>query len=135
MKKIIVSGLVAGFVLVFLLVVGLYVTIWFFPGIAMQYFDPAFDSEAGRMRFYYLHPFVLSLALSWFWARFKSALGGSFLTRAIEFALIYLMVAIFPMMWLIYSAMNVPFLLVAMWFIFAFVQALIAALVFEKMNP
>ncbi len=135
MKKVIVSGLVAGFILIFLLVAGLYVTIWFFPGVAMQYFDPAFDTEPGRMRFYYLHPFVLSLALSWFWARFKGVLSGSFLTRGIEFALIYVMVAIFPMMWLLYSAMNVSFILVSMWFVFALVQALIAGLVFEKMNP
>ena len=135
MKKIIISGLVAGFILILLLVVGLFVANWFSPGVAMQYFDPVTDTEPGRMRFYYLHPFVLSLALSWFWTRFKGVLSGSFLTRGIEFALIYVMVAIFPMMWLIYSAMNISFFLVSIWFGVALVQALIVGLVCEKMNP
>ena len=135
MKKIIIPGLVAGCVLMLLLVAGLYIIIWLFPGIALQYFDPAFDSEPGRNRLYYLHPFVLSLTLSWFWSRFKGVLTGSFLTRGIEFGLIYLVIAVFPMMWLIYSAMHVSLIMVATWFVFAMVQAVISGLVFEKMNP
>ena len=100
-----------------------------------MYFDPAFDSEPGRNRLYYLHPFVLSLTLSWFWSRFKGVLTGSFLTRGIEFGLIDLVIAVFPMMWLRYSAMHVSLIMVATWFVFAMVQAVISGLVFEKMNP
>ena|SRR5580698_3605811 len=135
MKKIIVAGLVAGVVLLVLSVLGLYITIWLFPNLATQYFDPAFNSDSSKFMFYYLHPFVISMALSWFWSRFKSGLTGSFLTRGIEFGLIYVMVATFPMMWLIYSAMDVSLAIVATWFILALLQGIMAGLVFEKMNP
>jgi len=135
MRKIIIAGLAAGFVLLILSVLGLYTTIWLFPGIAVQYFDPAFDSESGKVMLYYLHPFVISLALSWFWSRFKGVLAGSFITRGIEFGLIYTLIAALPMMLLIYSAMNVSLTIVSTWFVLALVQGVVAGLVFEKLNP
>jgi len=135
MKKIIIAGLVAGVVLLILSALGLYITIWLFPKIASQYFDPAFDVQSSRVMIYYLHPFVIALALSWFWSRFKGVLKGSFLTRGIEFGLIYMMVAIFPMMWLIYSAMSISLEMVATWFVLGLLQGVIAGLIFEKMNP
>ena len=135
MKKIIVPGIVAGFVLLILSVAGLYATIWLFPGLAMQYFDPAFDMQSSRVMIYYLHPFVIAMALSFFWGRFKTVLTGSFLTRGIEFGIIYSLVAVFPMMWLIYGAMSVSIEMLATWFILAVLQGVIAGLVFEKLNP
>ncbi len=135
MKKVIIAGLVAGALLLLLSVLGLYATIWFFPGLAMQYFDPAFNTDAGRIMLYYVHPFVISLALSWFWSRFKGMLTGSFITRGIEFGLIYTLIATLPVMLLIYSAMSVSFAIVATWFVFALVQGTIAGFVFEKVNP
>jgi hypothetical protein len=135
MKKIIIPGIIAGFVLLILSVAGLYATVWLFPGIAAQYFDPAFDMQSSRVMIYYLHPFVIAMALSFFWSRFKSVLTGSFLTRGIEFGLIYAMVAVFPMMWLIYGAMSVSIEMLATWFLLAVLQGLIAGLIFEKLNP
>ena len=135
MKKVIIAGLVAGIILLILSVLGLYTTIWFFPGLATQYFDPAFNSGDGRITLYYIHPFIISLALSWFWNRFKDVLTGSFISRGIEFGVIYTLIATMPMMVLIYSAMNVSLSIVATWFVLALVQGTIAGLVFEKMNP
>src|SRR6185312_14509066 len=135
MKKVIVSGLVAGALLLLFSVLGLYATIWFLPGVATQYFDPAFSSEPGRVMFYYIHPFIISIALSWFWNRFKGSLTGSFLTRGIEFGVMYTLIATLPMMVLIYSAMNVSLAIVATWFLLALIQGTTAGLVFEKMNP
>jgi hypothetical protein len=135
MKKIVISGLVAGVVLLIFSVLGLYVTIWLFPSIAVQYFDPAFNTQSSRIMLYYIHPFVISMALSWFWSRFKGILTGSFLTRGIEFGFIYLIIAIVPMMWLIYSSMKVSIEMVATWFVFGLLQGVIAGLIFEKTNP
>lgn len=135
MKKIILPGLVSGIVLLILSVLGLYVTVWFLPNLAEQYFDPAFDKQSSRYLIFFIHPFIISLALSWFWERFKGVLKGSFITKGIEFGLIYMVVAIFPMMWMIYSAMNVTIELVATWMLFGLLQGVIAGLVFEKMNP
>lgn len=125
----------AGAVLLILSILGLSITIWLFPGIAIEYFDPAFNSQSGRFMFYYLHPFIIALALSWFWNRFKGILTGSFISRGIEFGLIYVLIATFPMMWQIYSALSVSLGMIASWFVLALAQGITAGLVFEKMNP
>ncbi len=114
---------------------GLYITVWLFPGIAAQYFDPAFDMQSSRVMIYYLHPFIIAMALSFFWGRFKVALSGSFVTRGIEFGLIYALIAVFPMMWMIYGAMSVSIEILATWFILAILQGLTAGLIYEKLNP
>ena len=134
MKKIILSGLLAGVVLLVLSVLGLYATIWLFPGVAAQYYDPAFDAQAGRYMIYYAHPFVVALALSWFWDRFKGVLTGGFLTKGIAFGLAYALIAIFPVMWLIYSAIDVSLLLVGSWLLFGLLQGIVAGLVCQKIN-
>ena len=135
MKKIITSGLIAGVVLLVLSILGLYATIWFFPTLAAQYYDPAFDSQSGKYMIYYSHPFVIGLALAWFWDRFKVVLKGSFLMRGIEFGVAYALVAIFPVMWLTYSALSVSLAMVGSWLTFGLLQGIIAGLVFEKTNP
>ena len=135
MKKIFIAALAAGVALLILSVLGIYCTIYLFPGIATQYFDPAYDTQSSRILVYYLHPFVISLALSLFWQRFKTVLSGSFLTRGTEFGLIYVGIATVPMLWLIYSAMSVSLAVVTTWFILALLQGLIAGLIFEKINP
>lgn len=135
MKKIIVPGLTAGVILFLLSIFGLYATIWFFPGIAVQYFDPAFNDQGNRYLLYYVHPFIIALALSWFWSRFKSVLTGSFIARGIEFGLIYVVMATLPAIWMIYSAVSVSLAMAATWFVFGLLQGVIAGLVFEKMNP
>jgi hypothetical protein len=135
MKKIILSGLLAGVVLLILSILALYLTIWLFPGLASQYYDPAFDTGADKYLLYYVHPFVIGLALSWFWDRFKTLVKGSFLTRGIEFGVIYALIAILPALWLTYSAMSVSLAIVSTWLLFGLFQGLIAGLVFEKLNP
>jgi hypothetical protein len=135
MKRIFLPGMVSGVVLLVLSILGLYATIWFMPKLALQYYDPTFDTQSARYMLYFAHPFIISLALSWFWDRFKTVLTGSFFTRGVEFGLLYVGIAIFPLMWLIYSAINVSILMVGTWFVFGLLQGVIAGLVFEKMNP
>lgn len=135
MKKIIISGLVTGVILCVFSVLSLYLTIWFFPKLALQYFDPTFNEQASRIMIYFLHPFVISICLAWFWNRFKGILTGSFLTRGVEFGLVYVIIATLPSMWLIYSAISVSLTMVTTWFLFGLFQGVIAGLIFEKMNP
>ena len=135
MKRIISSGLIAGVVLLILSVLALYATIWFFPTLASQYYDPAFDNQSGRYLIYYAHPFVIALALAWFWDRFKGTLKGSYLGKGIEFGLIYALIAIFPVLWLTYSALAVSLAMVGTWLVFGLLQGVIAGLLFEKFNP
>lgn len=135
MKKILISGLVAGIVLLIFSVAALYLTILLFPAMALQYYNPAFQSGNSRDILYYIHPFVLSLMLAWFWERFKGVLTGGFTMRGIEFGLIYSLVATLPAMWIIFSAMSVTFAMVLMWFVYGLLQSIIAGLICEKINP
>jgi hypothetical protein len=135
MKHILTSGLIAGVALLILSVLGLYATIWFFPTLAAQYYDPAFDSQSGRYMIYFAHPFVIALALAWFWDRFKGVLKGSYLTKGIEFGVVYALIAIFPVLWLTYSALNVSLPMVGTWLVFGLLQGVVAGLLFEKLNP
>ncbi len=135
MKKIIISGIIAGVVLLVFSVVGLYLTIFLFPDLALQYYNPAFNEGSGRYLLYFIHPFIISMALAWFWERFKGVLSGSFITRGIEFGVIYALIAIFPMLWLVFSAMSVSMAIVASWLVFGLLQGVIAGLICEKVNP
>ena len=135
MKKVVISGSIAGLVLVALSFVALYATILLLPGVALEYYDAAFRTNGTGTILYYLHPFILSLALAWFWERFKGVFTGSFMMRGIEFGLVYLLVATLPAMWIIYSAMSVTLIIVLTWFVYGFIQAVIAGLIFERLNP
>lgn len=135
MKKVIFPGLVAGVVLLILSILGLYLNIWIFPDLAMQYFQPAFNEQSSRIMLYFIHPFIIAMALSWFWSKIKGILKGSFLTRGIEFGIIYALVATFPAMWLVFSSITVSLQMVATWFVLGLIQAIIAGLVCEMMNP
>jgi hypothetical protein len=135
MKKIILSGFIAGIALLLLSILGLYLTIWLFPGIAMQYFHPAYDTQSERLVLYYLSPFLISFVMSWFWQRFKTLLTDSFLTRGIELGLIYVLIAPLPMIWLTFSSMHVSLEMAASWLVLSLIQGIAAGLIFEKINP
>lgn len=135
MKKIIFPGIIAGVVLLILSILGLYVNIWFFPDLAMQYFQPTFNEQSSRIMLYFIYPFIIAMALSWFWNRTKSKLTGSFITRGIEFGIIYALIATLPSMWLVFSSITVSLMMVFTWFVFGLIQAIIVGLICEKMNP
>lgn len=135
MKKIFISGSITGVVLVIFSLIALYVTIWLLPNVALEYYDTAFRTNGYGTILYYLHPFILSLALAWFWERFKGVFRGNFMMRGIEFGLVYFVVATLPFMWITYSAMSITFVVVLTWCAYGFLQALIAGLMFERLNP
>ena len=71
MKKIIIKGLVAGAILLLFSYLALHLVVRFLPDVAEQYYNPMFDMEGNKTYLYFLHPFILSFALAWFWSRFK----------------------------------------------------------------
>ena len=72
MQKFFIKGFVAGAILLVLSYAALWVLVNFFPDMAEQYYNPIFDMEGDKTYLYFLHPFILSFALAWFWRRFKS---------------------------------------------------------------
>ncbi|MGZ5304694.1 MAG: hypothetical protein ACXWDO_11315, partial [Bacteroidia bacterium] len=73
----------------------------FFPELFIDYNNPLFNSDGSRDILFYLHAFIISLALAWFWDRFKGLFHGPFFLRGLEFGLVYSIVALLPVMWII----------------------------------
>jgi len=135
MKKILVSGLIAGCMLFVLSYGGLFLAVRFFPALFIEYNNPLFNSDGNRDSLFYLHAFIFSFALAWFWDRFKSMFRGGFLLRGLEFGLVYAIVALLPVMWISFSALDVTFVMVLSWLAYGFIQASIAGIVLAKLNP
>src|ERR1700733_13149268 len=107
MKKILISGLIAGIILFVLSYGGLYLAVRFFPSLFVEYNSPLFNSDGSRDVLFYMHPFIISFALSWFWDRFKTLFKGVFILRGLEFGLVYSMIALLPVMWISFSALDI----------------------------
>ena len=134
MKKILFSGFIAGAILFVLSYGGLFLAVKFFPALFVEYNNPLFNSDGSRDILFYLHAFIISFALAWFWDRFKGLFHGSFLIRGFEFGFVYAMVAMLPVMTITFSALDITFVMVMSWFLYGFLQAIVAGLVFAKIN-
>ena len=135
MKKVVVTGLIAGLILFILSYGGLFLAIRFFPSLFIEYNNPLFNSNGSRDVHFYMHAFIISLALSWFWDRFKALFKGPFLLRGVEFGLVYSVVALLPVMWISFSSLDITLTMVASWFVYGLLQAIVAGVVFAKLNP
>lgn len=135
MKKLVLS-IVVSTVLLFLLSFGvLYLSLHFFPRISSEYLSPVFRS-AGRIDWmYFVHPLVLSIALKWFWERYKGIFNGNIFVKALEVALVYGVVALIPVLWITFSAIDVSLTMVLTWLLYGFIQSFAAGIVFAKLNP
>jgi hypothetical protein len=135
MKKVVLSVIISGFVLLLLSAVMFYVSAYFFPSVTQEYLSNVFRTSGKTDWLYYVHPFVLSIALKWFWERYKGIFKGSFIIRALEVALVYGIVAMVPVLWLTFSAIDVSLQMAFTWLVYGLIQAFAAGIVFAKLNP
>lgn len=135
MKKVLLSGLIAGILLFIISYGGLFLSIKWFPEFFVDYNNPLFNSDGNRDVLFYLHAFVVSFALAWFWERFKGLFKGNFILRGLEFGLVYAIIALLPVIWITFSSLDITIIMVASWFFYGLFQSLIAGIVFAKINP
>lgn len=135
MKKVIKCGLIAGLLLSVISYGGLFLAITFFPNLFVDYNNPLFNSDGSRDAMFYAHAFIISMALSWFWERFKSLFEGNFILRGFEFGFVYAIIALLPVMWISFSAMDITVPMVLSWLGYGFVQAVVAGVLFARINP
>jgi hypothetical protein len=134
MKKILIAGLITGCILFIMSYGGLYLAVKFFPALFIEYNNPLFNSDGNRDVLFYLHAFIFSFALSWFWDRFKGLFKGQFIVRGLEFGLVYSIVALLPVMWISFSSLDVTIATVLSWFAYGLMQAIVAGIVLAKIN-
>ena len=135
MKKIIYSVIISGLALLGLSAAMFYLSMYLLPTVTQEYLGSVFRSAGKTDWLYYAHPFILSVALKWFWERYKAIFSGSFILRALEVALVYGVVALLPVLWLTFSAIDVSLPMVLTWLAYGLVQAFAAGLIFAKLNP
>lgn len=135
MNKVVTTWFITGVVMLVLGAGMLYGGIYLFPRISDEYFSPVFRKAGEADWTFYVHPFILAFALKWFWERYKGIFKGGFLLRALEVALVYSIVALFPILWLTFSAIDVSLKMIMTWFIYGLVQSFAAGIVFAKLNP
>ncbi len=135
MKKVIIPGLITGVVLFIISYGGLYLSVQFFPSLFTDYNNPLFSSDGERDILFYMHAFIISMALSWFWAKFKGIFHGPLIIKALHFGLVYALIALLPVMWITFSAMDITVAMVSSWLFYGFIQAVIAGMILEKLNP
>ncbi|MBK9253892.1 MAG: hypothetical protein IPM42_00240 [Saprospiraceae bacterium] len=135
MKQFIKISLIAGVIIFCCSYGALYFGIIFFPDIFVNYISPVFNSDGTRDLFFYMHPFVLSFALAAFWVRFKTMFTGGIFVRGVKFGVLYAGVALIPVMWITYSAVDVQLSMVFSWLLYGLFQACIAGVVFAKLYP
>jgi len=136
MKNSVLPILVAGILVLLISLSVMYGMIYLFPSLMDEYYNPVFRASSFETDWlFYVHPFVLSASLYWFWDRFKKFFHGSLAWRAFEIALAYAIIAMLPVLWLTFSAINISFIMVGTWMIYGIMQAFVAGLVFAKVNP
>ena len=135
MKKVIIPGLITGVVLFILSYGGLWLAVQFFPSLFIEYNNPLFSSDGERDVLFYMHAFIISMALSWFWAKFKGIFHGPLIVKALHFGLVYVLIAILPIMWITFSAMDITIAMVSSWLLYGFIQAVVSGMILAKLNP
>lgn len=134
--KNLITILLAG-VLVLIASIGLlYGFIYLFPTLMEEYYNPVFRSNSFQTDLlFYVHPFILSAAMFWFWEISKEIFSGSLIPKAYKVAVSYGLVAIIPVLSLTFSAINISALMVFTWVAYGVIQSFVACLVFANRNP
>lgn len=135
MKKILLSGFIAGTLLFICSYGGLFLAVRYFPQLFIEYNNPLFNSDGSRDVLFYMHAYIVSFSLAWFWDRFKSLFHGGVVVRGLEFGAVYALVSLLPVMWITFSALDITVLMVVSWFVYGFLQAVAAGLIYAWINP
>ena len=133
--KIILTGLVAGFVA---LIAGLAVNAIFqsvFPRIAYEYaFELVYRPFTNPLMLYiFMHPFVMSLLLAWAYPRVLVATRRETLRRGASYGLFIFGIMAIPGMVMTYSTFQMSLPMLLSWTAMAFVQLVAGGMVIAKM--
>ncbi len=136
MKKFFVPGFIAGVVLLLFSYLGPYLLVTLLPSVAEEYYNPIFGLEGDKTIMYFLHPFVISYALAWFWDRFKTLFHGSFWVRGIGW--VFCLQRSWPPC-LPCGSSSTPcryhWPLLVSWFLYGLPGPIVAGLIYAKLNP
>jgi len=135
MKKIILPGIIAGFLMLIAGILFNFLTNLAFPSIAKEYTSGLMRPWSDPlMMIFFLYPFILSFVLAWAWDKSKKLFKGSACRRGAMFALSIFLISSIPGMFVTYTSFNVSFGMVLSWTVSGLIYLLIAGCVFARMN-
>lgn len=137
MKKILISGLVAGFAMLFVGAMVGFIFPMVFPSLQAEYSNPALlrpFSDRTFLAIFLMQPFVAGILLSWIWSRVNGVIKAkTSFKKGLQFGLGYWLVITLGLM-LAYASSPYSLLMVVSWGASLLLQALCAGLVYAKMN-
>lgn len=136
MKKLVLSGLLAGFVML-LVCIGLSSFVMkFCPTLMSQYNNTSLyrSMKDPIAMLFIFHPFALAMILAFIWDKTKKIFTAkSFLSRGIQFGIVYF-ITVIPGLFISYVTSPYSIEMVFSWTISVLLGALAAGVCFEKVN-
>lgn len=134
MKKIILSGLLAGLILFLASQVVSRIFGIIFPSINAEYQNlNLFRSfKDPLMLLFFVYPFLVGIILAWFWNKTKAVFGEN-TKGGIKFGLTYWIIATIPGMFATYTSMPYSSAIVSSWLIEGLVEAILAGIILQKL--
>ncbi|OGK45007.1 hypothetical protein A2957_01090 [Candidatus Roizmanbacteria bacterium RIFCSPLOWO2_01_FULL_38_11] len=136
MSLLIKRGLLAGVVTLVLGLVLQQGIALVFPSIMTEYQNTAIFRpwEDPLMIIYFVYPFIFGLVAAYLWNMLEKEIKGKPLEKALRFAKIYFIIATIPGMFISYTSFQISAMMIVLWTITGFVQALAAGVVFSKVK-
>lgn len=136
MKKIIISGIVAGIAVLVLSMLWMNAYGMVFPAVAAEYKTAMFRPWTDPlMTAFFAYPLILGLALAWAWSRTKSLFKQEeFWKRGTMFGLSVWLIATIPGMFVTYTSFVVSFPMVLEWTLGGLLYSVVSGIIFAKLN-
>jgi hypothetical protein len=136
MKKVLLSGLLAGFAML-LVCMGLSSLVMkCCPTLISEYDNTSLyrSMKDPITMLFSLHPFILAMILAFVWDKSKSLFTAKrFLSKGMQFGLIYFVIVI-PGLFISYVTSPYSIEMIFSWAISVLLGALVAGMIFEKVN-
>ncbi len=136
MKKVLLSGLLAGFVILLVNIGLCSLQMKFCPTLVSQYDNTNLyrSMKDPITTLFFVHPFLLAMILAFVWDKSKSLFTAKrFLSRGIQFGFVYFIIVI-PGLFISYITSPYSIEMVISWAISVLLGALVAGICFEKAN-
>ena len=134
MKKVILSGLLAGLVMFLASQIVSRLFGMVFPAINAEYQNTnLFRSfKDPLMLLFFVYPFLVGILLAWFWKKTKSIFGEN-IKGGVKFGIFYWIISTIPGMFATYTSMPYSWEIVLSWLVSGLVEAILAGIILSKM--
>ena len=136
MKRIVLTGLLAGLVMLAVNMVLGFIFNYIFPTLSVEYSNPYLFIPWShvRMQLMFLHPFLVGIILAFVWKWVKGIVPGiTAMEKGIRFGIAYWVICSIPGMFISYTCFPLSFTMIMSWTISCLVQAILAGMIYARM--